>query len=391
MLPGRIPPEERTALNGVRTIGLGAVVYSIVASNYAPGLSGRHLLVAITMYLSILGWITWMFTMSRPRISFAAAVTMGVTGGVLAAASPDSGALVFSCIAALTIGASSEMNTSLGATAAMVAAFLAAALAVGPSLGTVIGYPATFLGMWAIGLSRRSYIDRAEQAERLLGESRRAMEAETAAAALAERTRIARDIHDVLAHSLAAVSVNLEAASGLLAPVASDSPEIAKALECVDRAAGLSKEGLADAKRAVQALRDSGPPLAERLSKLVTDFEAAGDAEVSLSVTGTRRQVRVEAGMALYRTVQEALTNARKHAAGQPTTVELSFLPDAVAVKVTNLAGRGGSLSGTGGGYGLAGLAERAEQAGGMFSAGPVKRDGEADGDAWRVYMRVPS
>jgi signal transduction histidine kinase len=276
------------------------------------------------------------------------------------------------------------MSVSLGVTAAIVAAFLTAALAIGPSLGTVIGYPATFFGMWAVGLSRHSYVDRAEQAERLLAESRRAIEAETAAAALAERTRIARDIHDVLAHSLAAVSVNLEAASGLLGPVASDSPEIAKAIECVDRAAGLAKEGLADAKRAVQALRESGPPLTDRLSDLVTDFGAAGDASASMKIEGTPRPVRAEAALALYRTVQEALTNARKHAAGRPVSVELTFAPDAVAVRVTNPAGRGGPLSGTGGGYGLAGLAERAAQAGGTFSAGPAE-------GTWLVCMRIPA
>jgi signal transduction histidine kinase len=134
----------------------------------------------------------------------------------------------------------------------------------------------------------------------------------------------------------------------------------------------------------VQALRESGPPLADRLSGLVTDFGAAGDAQASMKVEGTPQPVRAEAAMALYRTVQEALTNARKHAAGRPVSVALTFAPDAVAVQVTNPAGRGGTLSGTGGGYGLAGLAERAEQAGGRFSAG------SADGE-WRVYMRIPT
>jgi signal transduction histidine kinase len=385
MFPSSRPAAERAALLGVRAIGLGAVVYSVVISDHAPGLSGRHLVVAIGVCLATLGWLTWMLTMSRPRVAFTAVVVMGVSGGVLAAASQDSGAVAFGAIAALTAGANTDMSTSFGVTIATVAAFLSGAAAIGPSIGVVIGYPATFAGMWAVGLTRRAYVDRAEQAERLLAESRRAIEAETAAAALAERTRIARDIHDVLAHSLAAVSVNLEAASGLLGPAASGSAEVAKALECVNRASDLTREGLADAKRAVQTLRDAGPPLAERLAGLVDDFGAAGDAEASLKVEGTPRPVPAEAGLAVFRAVQEALTNARKHAAGQPVSVALSFLPSEIKVEVTNPVGHGGgSLSGTGGGYGLAGLAERAAHAGGTFEAGP------ADG-AWRVYMRIPA
>jgi signal transduction histidine kinase len=375
---------ERSGLAVVRLIGLGAIVYSIVVSDHAPGLSGRHLAVTITLCLAILGWLTWLAAARWPRVAFAAIVVLAVSGGVLAAISPDSGAVVFGCIAALTTAVNNDISVSLGVTAATIASFLASVLAVGVPSGTLIGYCASFAGVWALGMTRRSYAVRAEQAERLLGESRRAITAEAAAAALAERTRIARDIHDVLAHSLAAVSVNLEAAAGLLEPAASDSPEVSKALECVNRAASLTKDGLADAKRAVETLRDSGPPLIERLSRLTEEFGSAGDSAASLRVTGTPRPIRAEAAMALYRGAQEALTNARKHAAGQPVTVELTFAPDAVAVRITNPAGDGGALSGTGGGYGLTGLAERAEAAGGTFSAGP-------DGGDWRVNMRIPA
>ena len=132
-------------------------------------------------------------------------------------------------------------------------------------------------------MTRREYLVRAEQAERTLAETRRAREAETQAAALAERARIARDIHDVLAHSLAAVSVNLQAAEGLLAAdtLPADHPELAKAIECVDRAGTLTREGLAAARRAILALREDAAPLPDQLASLAAQYRAAGDAPSS--------------------------------------------------------------------------------------------------------------
>ena len=104
-------------------------------------------------------------------------------------------------------------------------------------------------------------------------------QAETQRAALAERARIARDLHDVLAHSLAAVSVNLQAAEGLLGAgtLPADNPELAKAIECIDRAGTLTREGLAAARRAVLALRDDTASLPDQLSSLAGQYGADGD------------------------------------------------------------------------------------------------------------------
>ena len=99
------------------------------------------------------------------------------------------------------------------------------------------------MGLWTVALTRNEFLVRAVSAERTLVETRRAREAETQAAALAERARIARDLHDVLAHSLAAVSVNLQAAEGLLTSgtLPEDNPELVKAIECIDRAGNLTR------------------------------------------------------------------------------------------------------------------------------------------------------
>ena len=177
---------------------------------------------------------------------------------------------------------------SLGIVAETVAAFLVAALVAGAPTGALLGFPFAYAGLWSVSLTRREFLVRAEQAEHMLAETRRAREAETQAAALAERARIARDIHDVLAHSLAAVSVNLQAAEGLLAAdsLPADNPELAKAIECIDRAGTLTREGLAAARRAVLALRDDAAPLPDQLSSLAGQYRAVGDLAVDFTVTG---------------------------------------------------------------------------------------------------------
>jgi signal transduction histidine kinase len=278
---------------------------------------------------------------------------------------------------------------SLAILAETVAGFLIAALVTGATAGALLGYPFAFAGLWSVALTRRQFAVRAEQAEQMLAETRRAREAETHAAALAERARIARDIHDVLAHSLAAVSVNLQAAEGLLTAesLPADNPELTKAIECIDRAGTLTREGLAAARRAILALREDAAPLADQLASLTARHQAAGDAAIDLTVTGEPRPLSEQATQVAYRTAQEGLTNARKHAPGQPVTLALGFEPGQVTVTVENPlppSGPPSPLAGTGAGAGLTGLKERAVLAGGTLEAGPADR-------VWRVDLTIPA
>jgi signal transduction histidine kinase len=282
-------------------------------------------------------------------------------------------------------------EVSMAITAVTVAAFLIAGLVTRDPAGTLVGYPAAFIGLWAFGLTRRAYLLRAEQAEEALEQTRRAHAAESQAAALAERARIAREIHDVLAHSLAAVSVNLQAAEGLLGGLPDDSPELAKAIECIERAGAFTREGLAEARRAILALRDGSTPtslrpLAEQFMALTEEYRADGDLAVDFRVTGESRSVGAEAALTAYRTAQEALTNARKHAPGQPVSLRLEFALADMSVQVSNPLpnGAAGPLADAGAGYGLTGLRERAALGGGVLTAGP--EDGQ-----WRVCLRIPA
>ena len=374
----------------IRALGIAVVLVTVSVAQPHPGGPGaRGVAIAVMLAISAAGWIGWMLARRRYRLTVAALTVMALAGGALAGLSPNSPAVIVGCMVAITSGAALAPGISLGITAGTVAAFLAAGLAVGAHTGYVIGYSFAFAGVWIVGLTRREYRVRAEQAEQMLAESNRAREAETHAAALAERARIAREIHDVLAHSLAAVSVNLQAAEGLLVAgtLPEGNPELAKAIDCIGRAGTLTREGLAAARRAILALREDAAPLPDQLSSLVGEYRDVGDVAVQFSVSGEPRPLTTEASLAAYRTAQEALTNARKHAPGQPVTLCLGFEPGQITVRVVNPLppeGTRGALAGDGAGYGLTGLRERAGLAGGELEAGPA-------GGNWQVSLRMPT
>ena len=370
--------------------GLVAVFITVSLASPGPATSGaRGTAIAVTLGLSAAGWIVWMLAGGRVWAVYGGLAVMSAAGGVLAGLSWDSAAVAVPCAATFSAGARLRIPASLTVVLRTVIAFVIAAKVVKAPTGVLLGYPFAFVGLWGIGLIRHEYSTRAEQAERMLAETRRAHEAETQAAALAERARIARDIHDVLAHSLAAVSVNLQAAEGLLAATTlpAENTELAQALECIARAGTWTREGMAAARRAVLALRDDAAPLPDQLSSLAEEYRTVGDLAVDFTITGEVRPVSAEASLAAYRTAQEALTNARKHSPGQPVTLRLGFEPEQITVDVVNpLPPRRakGPLADTGAGYGLTGLRERATLAGGALEAGPV-------GGNWQVSLRIPA
>ena len=380
-------------IDTIRGFGLVVVVVTVSLASPRPGTDDpRGLAIAVALALSGAAWAAWLLsgpTGDRRWLSLGSLVVMGAAGGVLAGLSPNSPAVAVGCAACFSAGVRLRTEASLAIVAETVAGFLIAALVTGAATGALLGYPFAFAGLWSVALTRRQFAVRAEQAEQMLAETRRAREAETHAAALAERARIARDIHDVLAHSLAAVSVNLQAAEGLLASetLPADNFELAKAIECIDRAGTLTREGLAAARRAILALREDTAPLPDQLASLAAQYRAAGDAAIDLTVTGEPRPLSEQATQVAYRTAQEGLTNARKHAPGQPVTLSLGFGPGQVTVSVTNplpLPEERGPLAATGAGAGLAGLKERAALAGGTLEAGP------ADG-LWRIGLTIPA
>jgi signal transduction histidine kinase len=386
---GTPTPGLMRVVDIARAATLVAVIATVAAATPHPSLSwGRGLLITIALAITTVAWVVWMLTRGRPRLNLAALITMGVAGGVLAGLSPNSVAVATGCVAAIAAGTNLATLVSMGITAGAIAAYLITGLAASGPAAQLVALSVAVAGMWMVGLSRRAFVARAQQAELVLAETRRAREAETQAAALAERARIAREIHDVLAHSLGAVSVNLQAAEGLLSSQAlpAGNPELAKAVDCIQRAATLTRDGLAAARRATLALREDAVPLPDQLSELAGQYRETGDLDVELSVSGEARPLPAEARLAAFRTAQEGLTNVRKHAPGQPVKLSLGFEPAQVTVRVVNPLpnGGGGPLAATGAGYGLTGLRERAELAGGELDAGP------ADGN-WQIVLRIPA
>ncbi|BCJ30597.1 histidine kinase [Actinocatenispora sera] len=270
------------------------------------------------------------------------------------------------------------------AVALMVAMVAVGWFALGPA--AVVGQLSTCMGVAVLAYSIRSARQRALDAERLLASERAAREATERAGVLAERQRLAREIHDILAHTLSAQVVQLEGTRMLLRHGADPDAVLAR----VEQAQRLARDGLDETRRALDSLRGRSRPLDETLPALAADAGAGYTSE------GDSRDLGPEASLAIVRTVQEALTNVRKHARGAATTVRLRYGPDATTVEIVDAGGPGPvdaggaepavvSLAGTGGGYGLAGMRERAELLGGALWAGPL-----ADG-GFRVRLRIPA
>ncbi|MFE2298205.1 sensor histidine kinase [Streptomyces sp. NPDC059445] len=233
---------------------------------------------------------------------------------------------------------------------------------------------ATTAGLALAGYVLRLDAEARAGAQRLLVQERAARAAEAESAALAERARIAREIHDVLAHSLSAQLVHLEAAR-LLIERGADREVI---LERVVAARGMAREGLAETRQALSALRGEMTPLEDFLGELVATADRAG-----VTVTGERQPLPAEASQAVRRVAQEALTNVRKHAPGAAVHIRLDYGEHEVTLDVRDSGGKPGELSGSGAGYGLLGMRERAELLGGSLDAGP----GE---EGFVVTLKVP-
>lgn len=210
--------------------------------------------------------------------------------------------------------------------------------------------------------------------------ARGAEETSSRNAELTERSALARELHDILAHTLAGLAVELEG-SRLLAERERAAPQLRAHLE---HAADLARTGLAEARGALAALRDGSRRGPDELGDLVADFETTTGLPCSLRVLGPPRPLPPEASVALYRTTQEALTNVMRHARAARVEVRLTWRSGTVVLTVRDHGTPGGRPSAGGEGYGLSGMRERAELAHGSLRAGPTK-------DGFLVELALPT
>jgi signal transduction histidine kinase len=217
------------------------------------------------------------------------------------------------------------------------------------------------------------------QAEALLAQETAAGEARERAAALSERSRLARDLHDVLAHSLSVLAVQLEAARLTAITQAAGANLVGQ----ITAAHKQTCVGILNARRALAMLRDDEPPGPASVPGLVSETAAALGIPIALEVDGVPRPLDPEAGLMLYRVVQEALANVAKHAGrGVRVTVRLAWAAGRVEVSVVDSGGDGAGVGLPSGGFGLTGMSERAALKGGHLRVG--RSD---DGFAVRLWL----
>ncbi|MBB2922143.1 sensor histidine kinase [Cellulomonas cellasea] len=236
---------------------------------------------------------------------------------------------------------------------------------------------ATLVGAGVQAATRRE-LRAAREAESRQAEVERGLREEQARAA--ERARIAREMHDVLAHKVTLVALHAGALE--VGPGAGD----ARVRDAAALIRGTAREALQELRDVLGVLRapdesPAGPGGGADLAGLVADAERAGE-RVELDVDTGDLPARTAA--VVHRVVQEALTNARRHAPGAPVAVRVRRSPGEVTVTVTNPAGVPADLDLPGSGSGLVGLAERVRLAGGAFDAGRAPDGG------WRVHAVVP-
>ena len=298
---------------------------------------------------------------------------MAAAGGALVPFAPL--AVTFVGVAALGATIGWAMRTAGWVISAGLAAMLVSVPAAGHSLSVLsLGFGVALAGA-AMGLSRRQSQEHAAQAVLLSMERERADIEQARAGLLADRNHLARELHDVLAHTLAALSLQLEALDVTVQAGAHGVvPEVVRQVERTKR---LVREGLVEARNAVGALRDDLEPLPDQLAKL------ADDQQCSFVVAGEARALSLQVTVALYRAAQEGLTNAMKYAPGAATWIELTFEPEHVSLSVMNgpppldvNAKDLGGLASSGSSYGLTGIQERLDMLGGSMEAARATPDG---------------
>lgn len=324
----------------------------------------------------------------RPVLCFAA---VAACQAVIVALAPDLTANgIGPVVAAYTLGSVAALGRTValiaaGTLAVSAAAATAAVWGQDDMLVAVVHHAtanalmfatAAFVGVHVAARRRNTAFERERAAEAMRAQRERAE-----AAIVAERTRIARELHDVAAHHLSGMVVQAAAVERLIARDA----EAAGAGAAWIRSQG--KATLENLRQVVGLLRESDTdgnapvPGVSALPALVAEARRLGD-DVDFEQTGEPLRLPPIADISLYRIAQQSLTNARQHAPGANVRVLLAYGERSVALEVVNgPAARGRAAVGRGG-AGLIGMRERADLVGADFAAGPA-------GEGWRVALKL--
>jgi signal transduction histidine kinase len=312
-------------------------------------------------------------------VAVAAGVLLALSTADVEGAFPGYGASPVIFILAYSCGAHAPFRRGLAAVVGLIAAMqVSTGFADFPNVEIVfMTVPPWWVG-WEVARRRRLVSELDERTRELEAEE----ETFVALSVRRERARIARELHDIVAHHLAVIVV--QAGAGRMA-VTSDGTAPAERLASIRQS---GEQALAEMSRLVDIIHadtSAGRDAADRLRALVEDAEAAG---LQVDVTPPPGEVRLPAEIEddALRVVQEGLTNAVKHAPGARVSVRLILSDDSLEIEVRDRGGGTASgLARTGAGLGLTGMRERIESLGGSLEAGPCP-----DG-SWRIHARLPA
>ena len=315
------------------------------------------------------------------------ALLLALTGFALAGNASNLAALAGGLIAAVSVGLDAD-HPVLGTIAVVVAA-TAISLEFGRGSYTQLpipGFLAPFLMIGSAFLAGRVIADRQLEAARQrdrADEIQREHESAVKAATEEERRHIARELHDVIAHSVSVMVVQAGAARHVL----DEKPDAAReSLAAVEES---GHEAMAELRRLLGVLNDDGEaaplspePGLDRVEALVARVKEAG-LPVEFRVEGEKRPVAAGVDVAAYRVLQEALTNALRYAGGAPTEAVVRYSPEAVEVEVVDKGTLAAPAEGVG--RGLVGMRQRVAVFGGDMDAGPEP------GGGYAVRARLPA
>jgi signal transduction histidine kinase len=366
---------------------LGLLTF-VIAPTHGPVATVAQIVCYAVAGLAFAGWaLTDLHPALAPHRDRVLPVLFGVLAAATGFASSAGGGgtflVIFTAVITLAAAGDTDLPSALAVTAAGILGIDVSGLLFGADPGVLFGFPAAVIGGMLIGRNRAVYRVQAEQAATLLAQREELQAQQRRADLLDERARIAREIHDVLAHSLGALGIQIQAARSVLRKDPDHAGDLLAAAQ------QMAAEGLVETRRAVHALRAGTLPLDEELARASDAFAARHHVAVSFDTGGGPAALPPDATVALLRIAQEALVNAAKHAAGQGVRVRLDYSMADVRLTVRNDLAPGADetppadLSTVNGGYGLTGMRERLRLLNGTLEAGP--RDHQ-----WVVTAELP-
>jgi signal transduction histidine kinase len=344
-------------------IAIAAAFVALTAAEavFSPGVDSpvAHLVVA-GIAMVVLAW----------RRSFPIGVAVWVVATNVAINPENQFTTLLSLVlVSYTVGSETEPPRSYAGLGVVVLPFLAVSVAEGLEPSDVAAALVLLAGPWWVGTAVRQRIRRAEEAVARADRLERERAAEAAAVAAEERTRIARELHDIVSHSISVVTIQTQAVRRRLGPDHAREREDLAAVEATAR------EALAEMRRLFGVLRSDGEsaslapqPGLHELERLVQQVRSSG-LDVKVEVEGERYELPPGVDLAAYRIVQEALTNTLRHSGATCARVVLDYAPGRLGVVVED-DGRGLTAATTGG-HGLVGVRERVALYGGTVELGP--------------------